>query len=90
MHPFILPLMQGDIRIREKLQSAVVQSKPHVVFHIASFGMSGREMVRVWGLYRIVAKFREFRSNGEILPHAYACLHALTLHKPQICFENGH
>ena len=36
---------QGDIREKELLISAVKQHRPDVVFHLASYGMSGREMV---------------------------------------------
>ena len=41
----ILYSPQGDIREKESLISAVNQHRPDVVFHLASYGMSGREMV---------------------------------------------
>ena len=36
---------KGDIRNKDLVFSALADSKSDVVFHIASYGMSGREMV---------------------------------------------
>ena len=43
LHYFYSP--QGDIREKESLISAINHHRPDVVFHLASYGMSGREMV---------------------------------------------
>ena len=37
--------VQGDLCKKESLLSAVRQHAPDVLFHLASYGMSGREMV---------------------------------------------
>lgn len=37
---------QGDIRDYETVLSVLQEVKADVVFHLASFGMSGRDMVR--------------------------------------------
>ena len=41
--------VQGDIRDSKVVKEAVAQSRADVIFHIASYGMSGREQVRRMG-----------------------------------------
>ena len=37
---------QVDIREKEDFRQCLATYRPHIVFHVASYGMSGREMVR--------------------------------------------
>ena len=41
---FLVCDVQGDIAIEEDVLKAVRQSQADVVFHLASYGMSGKEM----------------------------------------------
>ena len=52
--------MQGDITNREQLKDALARSDADVVFHVASYGMSGREQVRIIILVHCMASLRYF------------------------------
>ena len=46
-------LLQGDIRNINELNNVIENVCPDVVFHLASYGMSGQEMVSTYYVYDI-------------------------------------
>ena len=46
--------IQGDISDAARVLGVVSDTKPHGIFHVASYGMSGREMVRVAALPSVI------------------------------------
>ena len=46
-------LLQGDIRNISELNTVIENACPDVVFHLASYGMSGQEMVSIYYIHEI-------------------------------------